>query len=164
MRKFEKISLEQFVKDTELTKAEYNKYKLPKRSTKHSAGYDFSLLTDITISPGEIKKIPTGVKACMEPDEVLMIFIRSSLGFKYNVRMCNQVGIIDSDYYNNKDNEGHIFVKIQNEGQEEIHFNQGDNFVQGIFNKCLITDDEEEIYNERNGGFGSTNKEETNGR
>ena len=41
--------------------------------------------------------------------EFLGIYIRSSLGFKYNIRMCNQVGIIDADYYNNKDNEGHIF-------------------------------------------------------
>ncbi len=164
MRKFEKISLDEFIKDTGLTKQEYNEYSLPKRSTKYSAGYDFSLLFDLDILPGETKKIPTGIKACMESDEVLMIFIRSSLGFKYNIRMCNQVGIIDSDYYNNQNNEGHIFVKIQNEGTERIHFNKGDNFVQGIFTKYLLTDDEEEITKERNGGFGSTNKEEHNGR
>ncbi len=116
MRKFEKISLSQFIKDTGLTEAEYHKYRLPKRSTKHSAGYDFATLTDFTLKPKEIKLIPTGIKANMNENEVLMLYIRSSLGFKYNLRMCNQVGIIDKDYYNNKDNEGHIFVKLQNEG------------------------------------------------
>lgn len=37
----------------------------------------------------------------MEDDEMLMIVVRSSMGFKYNVRMCNQVGILENDYYNN---------------------------------------------------------------
>ena len=164
MRKFEKISLEEFIKSTGLTEQEYDKYSIPKRSTKHSAGYDFSLLFDLDLIPGEIKKIPTGIKVSMGTDEVLMVFIRSSLGFKYNIRMCNQVGIIDSDYYNNEDNEGHIFIKIQNEGTEKIHFNKGENFVQGIFTKFLITSDETEIKTERTGGFGSTNKEGKNGR
>lgn len=48
----------------------------------------------------------------MNEDEVLFLIVRSSMGFKYNVRLCNQVGIIDKDYYNNIDNEGHIFIKI----------------------------------------------------
>lgn len=46
-------------------------------------------------------KIPTGYKATFESDEMLMIVVRSSVGFKYNVRLTNQVGIIESDYYNN---------------------------------------------------------------
>lgn len=158
MRKFEKISLEQFKKDTGLTEKEYELYSIPKRSTKHSAGYDFMALTDFKINPNEIKLIPTGIKADMNEDEVLMIYIRSSLGFKFNLRMCNQTGIIDKDYYNNEDNEGHIFVKIQNEGDKPKEFKQGENIVQGIFTKFLTTDNEEEIKTERSGGFGSTNK------
>ena len=159
-RKFEKISLDQFIKDTNLTKEDYNEYTIPKRSTKYSAGYDFITLEEITINPNEIKLIPTGIKADMNNDEVLMIYIRSSLGFKYNIRMCNQTGIIDKDYYNNKDNEGHIFVKIKNEGQEPKTFKKHEKIVQGIFIKYLTTDDEEEITNIREGGIGSTNKEE----
>ena len=103
MRKFEKISLNQFIKDTGLTEKEYNEYNLPKRSTKYSAGYDIVTLTDFTINPNEIKLIPTGIKADMNDKEVLMIYIRSSLGFKFNIRMCNGTGIIDKDYYNNKE-------------------------------------------------------------
>lgn len=158
MRKFEKISLEQFKQDTGLTEKEYELYHTPKRSTKYSAGYDFMALTDFTINPNEIKLIPTGIKADMNEDEVLMIYIRSSLGFKFNLRMCNQTGIIDKDYYNNKDNEGHIFVKIQNEGDKPKEFKQGENIVQGIFTKFLTVEDEETIEKERSGGFGSTNK------
>ncbi len=158
MRKFEKISLEQFKQDTGLTEKEYELYHTPKRSTKYSAGYDFMALTDFTINPNEIKLIPTGIKADMNEDEVLMIYIRSSLGFKFNLRMCNQTGIIDKDYYNNQDNEGHIFVKIQNEGNKPKEFKQGENIVQGIFTKFLTVEDEETIEKERSGGFGSTNK------
>ena len=157
MRKFEKISLKQFIKDTGITEKEYNEITLPHRATPQSAGYDFHILEDLTLKPGEIKKVPTAIKASMNSDEVLMIYIRSSLGFKYNMRMCNQAGIIDSDYYNNEDNEGHIFIAIQNEGQETINLKANDRFAQGIFIKYLTTDDEEEITSTRTGGIGSTN-------
>ena len=91
------------------------------------------------------------------------MYIRSSLGFKYNLRMCNQVGIIDSDYYNNINNEGHIFVKIKNEGQEDVILKKNDRYVQGIIQKYYIVDDEDnEYYDKRIGGFGSTNKGENN--
>lgn len=157
MRKFEKISLKQFIKDTGLTEKEYNEITLPHRATPQSAGYDFHILEDLTLKTGEIKKVPTAIKASMNSDEVLMIYIRSSLGFKYNMRMCNQTGIIDSDYYNNEDNEGHIFIAIQNEGQETVNLKANDRFAQGIFMKYLTTDNEEEITSTRTGGIGSTN-------
>lgn len=157
MRKFEKISLKEFIKDTGLTEKEYNEITLPHRATPQSAGYDFHILEDLTLKPGEIKKVPTAIKASMNSDEVLMIYIRSSLGFKYNMRMCNQTGIIDSDYYNNEDNEGHIFIAIQNEGQETVNLKANERFAQGIFIKYLTTDDEEEITSTRTGGIGSTN-------
>ena len=156
MRKFEKISLEQFIKDTKLTEKEYNEITLPHRATTKSAGFDFHVLKEITLKPNEIKKIPTGIKAKMNSDEVLMIYIRSSLGFKYNLRLCNQTGIIDSDYYNNENNEGHIFIAIQNEGKETITLKANDRFVQGIFIKYLTVDNEKEIKSARTGGIGST--------
>ena len=104
MRKFEKISKEQYEKDLK-GKCEYEDISLPVRSTKHSAGYDFKSPIEFELNPGEIIKVPTGIKAQMEDDEYLMLLVRSSMGFKYNVRLCNQVGIVDSDYYNNPDNE-----------------------------------------------------------
>ncbi|MBQ9011557.1 MAG: deoxyuridine 5'-triphosphate nucleotidohydrolase [Bacilli bacterium] len=156
-RKFEKISQKQFIKDTNLTIEDYKNYNIPKRSTAYSAGYDFTTLEAFTVNPNETKLIPTGIKADMNKDEVLLLFIRSSLGFKYNIRMCNQTGVIDKDYYNNEDNEGHIFVKIKNEGEKAKEFKQGEKFVQGVFLKYLTTDNEEEILKIRKGGIGSTN-------
>lgn len=158
VRGFEKISFEQYKRDVKDNNNDYLEYNLPVRSTKNSAGYDFSSLIDVTIKPGEVKKIPTGVKSYMLEDEVLMLFVRSSMGFKYNVRLCNQVGIIDSDYYNNKSNEGHIWVALQNEGDIDYVINKGDKFIQGMFTKFLTIDNEENIVKGRNGGFGSTNE------
>ena len=156
MRKFELISEKQYEKDLKKV-CEYSDLSLPTRSTKHSAGYDFKSPIEFTLNPGESKKVPTGIKASMNEDEFLAILVRSSMGFKYNIRLCNQVGIVDSDYYNNPDNEGHIFIKIQNEGTEAITINKGDRFAQGIFMNYLITDDDM-AFGERTGGFGSTNK------
>ena len=67
------------------------------------------------------------------------MIVRSSMGFKYNVRLCNQVGDIDADYYNNIDNEGHIWLKIQNEGNEIFRLKKGEAIVQGLFFKYLTT-------------------------
>ena len=92
----------------------------------------------------------------MNKDELLMIVVRSSTGFKYNVRMCNQVGIIESDYYNNITNEGHMFIKLHNHGENDYILKKDEKFAQGIFMKFLITDEEEEISAERIGGLGST--------
>lgn len=157
MRKFEKISFEQFKKDIADDINLYNSYNLPKRSTKGSAGYDFTALMDFEIEPNMVKKIPTGIKVSMNSDEVLFCLVRSSMGFKYNVRMCNQVGVIDSDYYNNSDNEGHIWIKLHNHGNEIYKVQKGDKICQGIFTKYLTVDDEEEIEKERESGIGSTN-------
>lgn len=158
MRKFEKISEEQYKKDLE-GKCEYGDISLPQRSTKNSAGYDFKSPIEFELKPGESIKVPTGIKVAMENDEYLMIFVRSSMGFKYNIRLCNQVGIVDSDYYNNPDNEGHMYVKIQNEGTEVLKINKGDRFAQGIFNKYYLVDDDS-ASEDRIGGFGSTGKGE----
>lgn len=156
MRKFEKISYEQFKKDIIDDKNLYNEYNLPRRSTKHSAGYDFFSLFNFTLKPNEIIKIPTGIKIKMNNDEMLMLVVRSSMGFKYNVRMCNQIGIVESDYYNNPNNEGHTWIKIQNEGDIDYIVKKGDAICQGIFTKFLTVDNEEKIINERIGGIGST--------
>ena len=160
MRKFEKISFEQFKKDIKDDIELYESYSLPKRGTKCAAGYDFYALYDYTLKPGEIMKVPTGIKASMEEDEALLLLDRSSMGFKYNVRMCNQVGVIDSDYYNNSNNEGHMWIKIQNEGDKDYIVKKGDGMIQGMFIKYLKVDNEEQVENERIGGIGSTNKEE----
>ena len=159
-RFFEKISFEQFKKDVCDDKELYESYNIPKRSTKESAGYDFESLFDFTLAPGEIKKFPLGIKANMNSGEALFIYVRSSQGFKWNVRLCNQVGIIDKDYYNNADNEGHMLIKLENHGDKDYVVSKGDKICQGIFMPFLIVDNEEEIDKIRTSGFGSTDRKE----
>lgn len=157
-RAFEKVSFEEFARTISDDEDLYNEYSLPRRATKNSAGYDFFAIQEIVIKPGEIVKIPTGYKARFNETEALLLIVRSSMGFKYNVRMCNQVGLIESDYYDNPSNEGHIYVALQNEGNEEYIIKKGDAYTQGIFINFLTCDDE--VNATRLGGIGSTNKEE----
>ena len=159
-RCFEKISFRQFKQDICDDKVLYDSYNIPKRSTKESAGYDFESVIDFTLKPGEILKVPTGIKANMNSGEVLLLIVRSSQGFKYNVRMCNQVGVIDKDYYNNPDNEGHFWVRLQNQGDRDYVVAKGDKICQGIFIPFLVVDEEEEIKKIRTSGIGSTDRKE----
>jgi dUTP pyrophosphatase len=149
MRDFEKISFEQFKKDVADDRDLYDSVTIPQRSSSATAGYDLPLLADLELQPGETIKLPTGLKARFQPDEMLLLIVRSKTGFKYNIRLCNQVGVIDSDYYNNPDNEGHLFIKIQNEDTVEHSFKRGDALVQGIFTKYLVTDSDNNLQKKR---------------
>lgn len=171
--KFEKVSLEQYLKSAGATIGlddlnldsnvenlvkEYDAITLPKRATIGSAGYDFVAPRDIVLSPGETVLLPTGIRCRMEPNYVLKIYPRSGLGFKFRLQLNNTVGIIDSDYYNS-DNEGHIMAKITNDSNEgkTVEIKAGQGFMQGIFVEYGITIDDD-ADGVRNGGFGSTTK------
>ncbi len=149
MRDFEKISFEQFKKDVANDRDLYDSLLIPQRSSAATAGYDLPLLADLELQPGETVKLPTGLKAHFQPDEVLLLIVRSKTGFKYNIRLCNQIGVIDSDYYNNPDNEGHLFVKLQNEDTVAHSFKRGDALVQGVFMKYLATDSDNNLQKKR---------------
>ena len=165
--KFEKVTLKQFKKDWEYTFGNipndieeiYLNVRLPKRATAGSAGYDFYSPILITLKPGETIKIPTGIKCKIDRDYVLKLYPRSGLGFKYRLQLNNTVGIIDSDYYGNENNEGHIMAKITNDSNENktVEIKAGTGFMQGIFVEFGITVDDD-ADGVRTGGFGSTNK------
>lgn len=129
---------------------------LPKRATAGSAGYDFVSPVEVTVEPGETVLIPTGIRAEMDPGWVLLLFPRSSLGFKYSLRLANTVGVIDSDYAFAK-NEGHIMVKLRNPLSVPVTIGRGDRFCQGIF-LPYGTAEEDEVTAGRVGGFGSTDR------
>lgn len=155
--KFEKISLEQWLREC-ISHIGYELndiVKIPTRATKGSAGYDIVTPYDIDLKPGESMKVPTGLKCKVDNGWFLGIFPKSGLGFKYSLRLGNSVGIIDEDYYNNENNEGHIWVKIQNDGDKDFHLDAGKAFCQGIFLPYGITYDDE-AEGTRVGGLGST--------
>ncbi|MBP3891824.1 MAG: deoxyuridine 5'-triphosphate nucleotidohydrolase [Solobacterium sp.] len=166
---FEKVSYEQFLEDwkknfpnqnEEEIRTIYDQIKLPKRATEGSAGYDFFAPCAMEIAPGKQVLIPTGIRVSMDPQYVLMLFPRSSLGFKYRLQMNNTVGIIDSDYYFAK-NMGHIFCKLTNDTREDktVFLEAGEGMVQGIFVPFGITMDDD-VQTKRIGGLGSTTKKE----
>ena len=134
----------------------YEGIRLPRRATRGSAGYDFFAPFAFRLAPGETVKIPTGIRARIDEDWVLKLYPRSGLGFKYRLQMNNTVGIIDSDYYNS-DNQGHIFIKMTNDTNEDrtVEVARGTGFAQGIFIEYGITVDDE-ADGVRNGGLGST--------
>lgn len=131
---------------------------LPTRGSKCSAGYDIATPIDIIISPyGISEAIQTDIKAYMLEDEVLQIVPRSSIGFKKGLMLINTIGIIDSDYYENPDNDGNIGFKFKNLTGKEIIIKAGERVMQGIFTKYLITDDDA-ADQDRLGGIGSTDE------
>ena len=127
------------------------KINLPMRKTAQSAGYDFESAIDVTLIKQQIILVPTGLKAFMLPDEVLMIHIRSSLAFKHQIILANGVGVIDADY------NGHIMFPMLNLGNEDFHISKGMRIAQGVFQKYLTIDGDKSGVGEiRIGCFGST--------
>ena len=152
--KFEKVSITEFLKSG--FKATLDDIILPRRATAGSAGYDFFSPVTFTLQPGETAKIATGVRVKIADGWALLIYPRSSLGFKYRLTLNNTVGVIDSDYYN-ADNEGHIFIKLTNCGDQPLTVEKGKAFAQGVFTPFGITEDDVAAA-ARMGGIGSTDR------
>ena len=133
---------------------------LPVRSTKNSAGYDIEAAEDVTIPAFKLGQKPilvkTGLKAYMQSDEVLILANRSSNPGKKGLILANSIGVVDSDYYGNPDNDGHIMFAFFNFKAEDIEIKKGERIGQGMFQKYLVTDNDI-AGGERTGGFGSTN-------
>lgn len=177
---FHKVSFEQFVesfkpiytsqlspeqvysdKDVEnAAKVIYDLIRLPERATAGSNGYDFFFpFGDTEIAPGQSIIIPTGIKVKLNPGWALLVYSRSSLGFNYRVLIEENVAVIDEDYFDNINNEGHIFIKIINDNREgqTVTLRLGAAFCQGLFTLTgrAVNDN---VTVERVGGIGSTNK------
>ncbi len=155
---------------------------LPMRQTKGSAGYDFEAAERVLIPPVWLNGVkwamsvikglktdgihpygikptlvPTGVKAYMKNDEVLYLYNRSSSPMKKFLFMTNGVGVIDSDYYGNDSNDGHIMFQFINFGLRNVVIEKGERIGQGVFAKFGLVDDDQAT-GKRTGGTGSTGK------
>lgn len=136
---------------------------LPKRGTTGSAGYDFEVAEDVVIQPlSESKKgllVKTGVKVKIPKNTYLALHPRSSLFNKKGLILANGVGVIDSDYYENDDNDGHVMVNVVNLTDASVVLKKGEKIAQGIVVQYFTTG--EDTFSEgekRSGGFGSTDK------
>lgn len=141
----------------ELVSAYTDENLLPKRETTHAAGYDLKVAEPVTIKPGEIKLVPTGVKAYMQAGEVLFLFDRSSNPRKKGLVLINSVGVIDGDYYGNPDNEGHIFAQMKNISDQSVVLEPLERIVQAVFVPFLLVNGDQ-ADGVRTGGFGSTGR------
>lgn len=135
---------------------------IPVRKTKYSAGYDIEAAEDVVIpsfkkgmNPSMVK---TGLKAYMQDDEYLKLCNRSSNPKKKGLILANSIGVVDADYYENPDNDGHIMFAFYNIKDEDITIKKGEAIGQAIFEKFLVADNDA-ASGERIGGFGSTTLE-----
>lgn len=133
-----------------------NDYQLPRRMTAHSVAYDFFSPISAVIPAGDTLKIETGVKAWFMTDEAFFVYARSGWASKYGIILRNNTGIIDSDYYDNPDNEGELIVTLVNTSDENFTIQKGDRFCQGLFQKILLASPEFDGEKKREGGLGST--------
>ena len=131
------------IRGFELVSSYDNQDLLPKRETAHAAGYDLKVAETTQIEPGQIVLVPTGVKAYMQPGEVLYLYDRSSNPRKKGLVLINSVGVIDGDYYGNPNNEGHIFAQMQNITNKKVSLEVGDRIVQAVFAPYLVADDDQ---------------------
>lgn len=103
----------------------------------------------------KVDLVPTGIKCYLPHGYYLQLSVRSSLPLKHWLIMANGIGVIDADYYDNPDNEGHIYFQLINLGQYPIIIKKGDCFGQGIILPYNVTN-EDNTTATRVGGFGST--------
>jgi len=126
--------------------------KRPTRATSGSAGYDFYAPKDIVIPAHGVSELfDTGVSVSLKEGQVLMLYIRSSLGLKEGITLANNVGIIDSDFFPNS-----ISCVLRNDSDKDYILKKGDRFMQGIFTEYLTIHDRPKT--KRKGGIGSTNE------
>lgn len=166
--KFEKVSFDEYLRacrryefstgardksDDEIY-ALWDAIKLPARSTRYSAGYDFYAPHAFTVMEDDDTFVPTGIKVAIKEGWFLALLPRSSYGMNYGFKLNNTMGIIDADYFNNPDNEGHIMAKVTS--VVDVNVQPGDRFMQGIFIPFGITMDDIPLSELRLGGMGST--------
>ena len=169
--KFEKISTEAYKAYLEenrnavtsnsqialLVKYFEEKMPVPVRSTGASAGYDFVAPITVLVPAHGSAKVPTGIKVKLDKDKFLAMYIRSGYATKRGLELMNQVSVIDSDYYGNPSNEGHIVEFIKNNSSKPVIIEQGNRFCQGVIQQYFVVEgDEAGVGKSRNGGFGST--------
>lgn len=131
---------------------------IPKRATEGSAGYDLCACidTEITINPGEVVLVPTGIAVKLPQNTAGMIYARSGLAIKHGICLANSVGVVDWDY------RGEVKVGLVNMGKKAYIINPFDRIAQLVLSPVIcpeisVVDSLDETQRGQ-GGFGSTGK------
>ena len=126
--------------------------RIPTRATKGSIGFDVYAQQDVTIAPGQIVKISTGLAVAMPDNMYLRIAPRSSLASNH---ITVEGGVVDPDY------RGDIKVMLKNHNATPITILAHDSMAQFIFEHAhvpfLQTTNSLPTSNRGTGNFGSTN-------
>lgn len=124
---------------------------MPRRATARSAGYDFIAPKDYIVPAHGTCLIESEVAVELDPDKVLLLFVRSSYGFKYGVTLANGTGVIDSDFYPNT-----MKCKLKNDSDQDLFIKAGDHYMQGMITSYFLVDNEIPPTDARVSGIGST--------
>lgn len=103
---------------------------LPRYQTSGSAGFDLAAAADLTLEPGEIRLVPTGIVIETPPGYFLAVIARSSTPIKKGLMVANGVGVIDSDYRGPDDE---VLVEVINVTRGTVTVRRGDRLAQGLF-------------------------------
>ena len=128
---------------------------IPEYETSGSAGMDIRAYIDepITIKPGKIVLVPTGLKIELPVGYEAQIRARSGLAVKFGISLINGIGTIDSDY------RGEIKVGLINLGEEDFIVSNGDRIAQMVivkYERAEIVECELSDSGRGEGGFGHT--------
>jgi dUTP pyrophosphatase len=127
---------------------------LPSYATSGAAGFDLAASVAMTIQPGEVTLVPTGLVIETPPGHFLGIFARSSTPLKRGLMVANGVGVLDSDYCGPHDE---LKIQLLNATDAPIEVKAGDRLAQGIvLQSPRVEFEETEATAPSRGGFGST--------
>ena len=128
---------------------------LPTYGTNEAAGFDLAAAHDLTVAPGRIALVRTGLVIEVPVGHCLAILARSSTPLKRGLMVANGVGIIDPDY-SGPDDE--IMIQVLNVTAADVQIRRGDRLAQGLILPAphVTWDEVSEIRQETRGGFGAT--------
>jgi dUTP pyrophosphatase len=129
---------------------------LPRYQTAGSAGFDISASEDITVQPGEVALVPTGLVIEVPDGHFLGVFARSSTPLKRGLIVANGVGVVDSDYCGPADE---VKIEVFNFTAQTVHVRAGDRIAQGLLIPVVRAEWEEvaaDLRDGSRGGFGGT--------
>jgi dUTP diphosphatase len=128
---------------------------LPRYASEGAAAFDLAAADDLTIPPGQVALVPTGLVIEVPPGMFLAIFARSSTPLKRGLMVANGVGIVDQDYCGPRDE---VKIAVLNFTAADVQVTAGDRIAQGILlpSTRVTWEELDVVRKDSRGGFGST--------